>query len=108
MNPFSPVVSNQEEDIEGALAHGLHDEEVGSPDATQLIGQEGTPVLGSAELDPTSAVAPDRAVADDYTQLQQFAPDALAAPKRILFGNSAISARTSVLRRGRPSRVRDF
>ena len=50
VNPFSPVVSNQEEDIEDAVAHGLHDEEVGGPDATQLIGQEGTPVLGSAGL----------------------------------------------------------
>src|SRR6266566_1815867 len=86
VNPFAPVVSNQEEDIEDAVAYGLHDEELGGPDATQLIGQEGTPVLGSAGLDPTPTVGPDRAVADDNTQLQQ--PDALAAPKGILLGNS--------------------
>lgn len=38
MHPFPPIMAEQEEYIEDAVAHRLDHEEIRSPDATELIG----------------------------------------------------------------------
>jgi hypothetical protein len=42
---LSPLVANEEEDIEGPEAYGVDDEQVSRPDAAQLVGEEGSPTL---------------------------------------------------------------
>ncbi len=81
-------MAKQEEYIEDAIAHRLDHEEVGGPDAPHLVAQEGPPALVVTRPDSAPPVAPNGAVADDDAELEQFAADALAAPKRILLGNS--------------------
>ena len=89
MHPFASIMAEREEDLGDAVADGLDHEEVGGPDAAQLVAQEGPPVLVIvARTESPPAVAPDGAVADDKAEFQQFAPDALAAPKRILLGDA--------------------
>jgi hypothetical protein len=38
-------VANEKEDIQGAEGQGLDDEQVGGPDAAQLVRQERSPAL---------------------------------------------------------------
>ncbi len=45
MDQLSPLVADEEEDVEDSEAHGLDHEEIGSPDTAKLVGQEGSPAL---------------------------------------------------------------
>ena len=45
VNPFPSIMAEQEEYIEDAVTHRLDHEEIGGPDAAQLVAQEGPPAL---------------------------------------------------------------
>ncbi len=38
VKPFPPLVTDDEEDVQGPIGHCLNHEEVGRPDAAELIG----------------------------------------------------------------------
>src|SRR5438552_6994787 len=63
--PFPPIMAEQEEYIEDAVAHRLAHEEIGGPAAAQLLVQEGPPALVVTWPDSSPPVAPDGAAADD-------------------------------------------
>ncbi len=86
---LSPLVADEVEDVEGPEAHGLDDEQVGRPDAAQLVRQEGSPTLVVARPQPPPSVSPDGTVAHHDAQLQQLTPDAFGPPERILMRDSA-------------------
>jgi hypothetical protein len=81
-------VPDEEEDLEGLETDRLNHEEVGRPDALELVGQEGAPTLSvRLPVRPAPAVAPDRAVADDDAELEQLSPDTLGSPQRVVARN---------------------
>src|SRR5713226_2932530 len=81
---FPPLVTDEEEDVEGPEGHGLDDKQVGGPDAAQLIRQESSPALAPHRPRLPPSVPPEGAVAHHAAQLQQLAPDALGPPEGIL------------------------
>src|SRR2546425_8308287 len=84
VDQISPLVIDAEEDVEGPEGHGLDHEEVGRPDATKLVRQEGSPALAVARPQPPPSVPPDGTVAHHDAELQQLAADAFGSPERIL------------------------
>ncbi len=84
---FSPVMADDEEDVEDPKAHRLNHEQVGRPDAAQLVSQEGSPALVVARSQPPPPVPPDGAAAHHNAELQQLAPDAFGSPEGILLGD---------------------
>jgi len=85
MDHLPASVVNEEEDIQGLETDRLNHEEVGRPDALELVGQECAPTL-SVRLPVRSppAVAPDGAVADDDAELEQLSPDPLGSPQTVV------------------------
>ncbi len=86
---LSPLVADAEEDVEGPEAHRLDDEQVGGPDAAELVCQEGSPVLVGARPQPAPTISADGTVAHDDAEFQQFSPNAFSPPERILLGDPA-------------------
>jgi hypothetical protein len=70
VHQLSAVVADQDDHVEDLVADGLDDEEVGRPDAVEMILEEGPPGLAAfwAWLPPP--IPPDRPVAHDDAQLQ--------------------------------------
>ena len=77
-------MADEEDDVEDAVADRLDDEEVGRPDAVEMIPEEGAPGLAAfwAWLPP--AIPPDRPVAHDDAQLQQLTTYAFGAPESVV------------------------
>ena len=67
--------------------YSLDDEEVSGPDRLSMVGKEGAPALAGWAGVTTSTIAADRAGADDDTELEELAPDALCAPERVMAGH---------------------
>ena len=74
-----------EEDVQGLETDRLNHEEVGRPDALELVGQECAPTLSvRLPVRAAPAIAPDGAVADDDAELEQLSPDPLGSPQTVV------------------------
>jgi hypothetical protein len=105
VDQLATAMAHEEEDEEGLERQGLDDKEVGGPDRVRMVGKEGAPALAGWAGVTTSTIAADRAGADDDTELEELAPDALGAPERWLWlAIVAINSRIAGLNRGRPRR----
>src|SRR5712691_7914511 len=89
VDQFPPFVADNKEDEKGPEAHCLDNEQVGRPDAAQLICKEASPALVVARPQPPPSVAPDGTVAHHDAELQHLAADALGPPERILVRDPA-------------------
>ena len=87
VDQLATAMANEEEDEEGLERQGLDDKEVGGPDRVSMVGKDGAPALAGWVGVTTSTIAADRPGADDDTELEELAPDALGAPKRVLAGH---------------------
>jgi hypothetical protein len=87
MDQLTAVVTDQEEDVQDPVVNGLDDQEIGCPDALELIREEGPPALAPGPRRLPPAVSADGAVTDDDPQLEQFAANALGAPEPVLLGD---------------------
>src|SRR3984893_19485054 len=88
MHQLSPLVIDQEEDVEDPVVNGLDNEQVGGPDTFQVVGQESSPGLAVGRSRPPPAVGTGRPVTDRDSQFEQLSPDAFGPPIRILPGHS--------------------
>src|SRR6266571_7126934 len=108
LNQLSALVADEEEHIKGLEADRLHHEQVRRPDALDLIPQKRFPGLSSLPLGAPPSIAVNRSIADHDRQLEDFSADALGPHRGFSRDIRAISFLTSVLKRGRPSRLRDL
>ncbi len=84
VHQLAAVVRDEEEHVQRPEGEGRHSEEIRRPDLRGVVGQKHAPGLTGWPRRPTPAVAPDGAGAHDDLQLEEFAPDPLGAPQRIL------------------------
>lgn len=66
---LSPLVADAKEDVEGPEGQGLDDEQVGGPDAAQLIREEGSPALAPQRPRLPPSVSADGTIAHHDAQL---------------------------------------
>src|ERR1700682_3276087 len=45
LNQLSPLMTDEEEDVEDSVVNGVDDQEIGGPDAREVIRKEGSPDL---------------------------------------------------------------
>lgn len=88
MDEPTPVMGDEEENVERLQADSRDGEEVGRPDVRGVVPQEGAPGLRWWPLAGLSPVAADRLSANVEAQLAQFAADADASPARVLPGEA--------------------
>jgi hypothetical protein len=105
---LSPFVADEKEDIEAPEGHGVDDEQVGGPDAAQLIGQEGSPALAPHWPRLPPSVSADGTVAHHHAQLQQFSAYALGPPAGILLRDPTDERLQLGAAAGSTEPVRDF
>ena len=70
MDDLPPGMRDEEDDVQAPQAHRLHHEQVGCPDALDLVGQECPPTDGAA--------------AHHDAKLEQLAPDTFGAQARVI------------------------
>ena len=109
VHQFSPSMPYEEEDVQGLEPDSLDHEEVGCPDALELVGQEGAPAL-AVRL----PIPPPRQRYRRIERLLTTMPSLSSSPlirsvphSRLSRDMVAISSRTSGRRRSRPRRLRD-
>ena len=106
MQDATPIVADQEEDIEGLKGQRLHGEEVGGLDLRCMQEKKGPP---GGRRGGAAAIACERRGADRLSQLHERGGDLVHIPGRILRRQSARAAAGSRGRRGddqdRPPRL---
>jgi hypothetical protein len=108
MDQLPASVVNEEEDVQGLETDRMNHDEVGRPDALELVGQECAPTLSiRLPVRSTPAVAPDGAVADDDAKLEQLSRIRSVPHRRLSRDIVAISSRTSGRSRRRPRWLRE-
>jgi hypothetical protein len=70
MDQLTAVVSDEEEDVQDSVVNGADDQEIGCPDALELIREEGPPALAPDRRPLPPPVSADRAVTDNDPQLE--------------------------------------
>jgi len=89
LNQLSAQVADEKEHIQRLHADGLDHEQVGSPDAFDLVAQEGAPALTSLPPRTAPSIAADRSIADHDSELEQLSADSLSAPQPVLARHSS-------------------
>ena len=84
MDQLPAAVADEEHHVEDLAADRLDDEEVGRPDAVDVVPKESAPGLATFRTWLPPAIPPDRPVAHDDAELQQLPTDTLCAPKPVV------------------------
>jgi hypothetical protein len=84
VDQLTAVVADEEEDVQDPVVNGADDQEIGCPDALELIREESSPALAPGPRRLPPPVSADRAVTDEDPQLEQFAANALRTPEPVL------------------------
>ena len=85
----APVVSDEDDRVEGPQHRRLHGKQVDSPDVLRMILEESAPPLGRRAPQHLTPVAMDGARTHREAQRPQLADDANRAPARVLTGESS-------------------
>src|SRR5438477_12389486 len=75
VHQLAPAVLDEHQDVQRLEGERRHREQIGRPEVVRMLGQERAPGLARWTLRSTPAIAPNRAVADDYAQFEQLASD---------------------------------
>ena len=84
VHQLAPAVGDEHEHVERLERQRLDRAQVRRPDRAGVVGEERAPGLARRAGGAAPPVALDRALADGDPQLEQLAPDALAAPARVV------------------------
>jgi hypothetical protein len=78
------LMADEEEHIQRLHADRLDHEQVGRPDAFDLVVQERLPALTSLPPRTAPSIAAYRSIADHDSELEQLSTDSLGAPQPVL------------------------
>ncbi len=108
VDQLTALVADEEEDEQDPVVNSVDNQQIGCPDAPELIREEGPPALAPGPRRVPPPVSADRAIADDDPSLSS-SPRMRSVPQsRFSWEIRAMRSLTSRLSRGRPSLVRDF
>ena len=108
MDKLPAIMLDEEEHVDDPIPDGLDNQQIGRPYPSKFVGQERPPSLGAARCWLPPPIATDRRLETTMPSLSS-SPRIRSLPQSGLSRDMvAMRSRTSALRRGRPSRVRDF
>ena len=84
LNQLPAQVADEEEHVQALHADGVDHEEIGRPDAFDLVAQERSPALTSLPSRTAPSIAANRSIAYHDSELEQLSADSLAPPQPVL------------------------